>query len=89
VQLPIWNAPLAAGTECRFTLEQGLVMAETRTFVFKQLPIMQIRQTRCKTNGMNICLAILGFQLVAFLISLLRESGEDARFAEEKVIYRS
>jgi hypothetical protein len=87
--LLIWNARHLIGTPQWVDLKQAVQRSRPCSFVFSQLRAVLVRQARCKTKGMNICLAILGLQLVAFVISLLRESGEDTRFSGEKLIYRS
>jgi hypothetical protein len=38
---------------------------------------------------MTLTLVVIGLQMVMMLISLLLESGEDPRFAGEKLIFRS
>lgn len=38
---------------------------------------------------MIICIILLGIQLIVTAAAIIRESGEDDRFAGDKLIYRS
>jgi hypothetical protein len=44
---------------------------------------------RCKSIGMTFSLILLAAQMIFTVVALFRESGEDARFEGDKLIYRS
>ena len=53
------------------------------------LQVFQIRLRACLIKGMNIWLIVLAVQVVAAVIALVKESGEDERFEGDKLGYRS
>lgn len=48
-----------------------------------------MRPTTCLSKGMTLSLILLAAQVLVTVVALVRESGEDPRFAGDKLIYRS
>ncbi|MBV8897425.1 MAG: hypothetical protein JO051_12995, partial [Acidobacteriaceae bacterium] len=49
-------------------------------FVFSNLAVTPHWRAACPIKGMTLMLIVIALQVVVTLVSLLRESGEDARF---------
>jgi hypothetical protein len=55
----------------------------------QQLTGEETRRQKCKSMGMTLSLILLAAQIIFTAVALFRESGEDARFEGDKLIYRS
>jgi hypothetical protein len=53
------------------------------------LRLAKERTSACLSKGMNIWLVVLAVQVIAAVIALVKESGEDKRFEGDKLGYRS
>lgn len=69
------------------TPEWNTVRAIVARFLsFQQLTL---RQSSCTSKGMNLALIVLAAQLIVVVVAMFRESGEDERFAGDKLGFRS
>jgi hypothetical protein len=58
-------------------------------FIFSDLAAISRWRAACLIKRMTLTLIVIALQVVVTLVSLLRESGEDARFEGDKLTFRS
>jgi len=57
--------------------------------IFSNLAAVATWHAGCEIKGMNLMLILSAVQILITVVALVRESGEDARFAGDKLGYRS
>ena len=77
-----WNAK-------RFTLAHMFSQSESLFLGFNNLQHGSGRAGKCESISMNFTLVLLAIQILVTILAFVRESGEDERFAGDKLGYRS
>ncbi len=70
-------------------MKPAALSGKRRSFAVRYLESSAGRNAPCLFNGMTLSLILLAMQVVVAVVVLVREKGEDVRFAGDKLGYRS
>jgi hypothetical protein len=87
--VPTMDLPFRIGTAIESGPGVRIAPIPAMRFVFIYIRTARTGRSACLIKGMNIWLTVLVVQVIAAVVALVRESGEDKRFEGDKLGYRS